>query len=244
MWPFTKKKKPLPSFNEVKWKPLIANDLVDENIFQRVHKKHPDWSRVKVIELIREYKNFLYVCARDESENVPSAEVDEIWHEHILFTKDYEDWCNFLGRKIHHNPEKVGENKNYEVDFKKTKSKIADLSANRKESKLAKLTPSKSYKKSQSSYSPKSSKSSQSYQYNDGGAVDSLMIYGLLNNSGNDCGESHGGHSHSNDSGCSHDSGASSCSSGSSSSSCSSSSSSCSSSSCSSSSCGGSSCSS
>lgn len=239
MWPFTKKKKPVPSLSSVKIKPLVSEDWLDENIIQRVQKKHSDWSRAKVMELIREYKNFLYVCARDESENVPSAEVDEIWHEHILFTKDYEDWCNFLGRKIHHNPEKVGEKKSFDEGFQKTKAKISDLSANRKETKLVKLTPSKSYKKSQSSYSPKSSKSSQSYQYNDGGVADSLMIYGLLNNSGNDCGGSHGGHSHSNDSGCSHDSGASSCSSGSSSSSCSSSSSSCSSSSC-----GGSSCSS
>lgn len=232
MWPFTKKKKPLPSFNEVKWKPLIANDLVDENIFQRVHKKHPDWSRTKVIKLIREYKNFLYVCARDESENDPSAEVDEIWHEHILFTKDYEDWCNFLGRKIHHNPEKIGEKKSFHEGFQKTKAKNSDLSANRKETKPVKLTPSKKYKKSQSSYSPKSSSSKVSGSspvYESPSLVDNLLLYSALNSGGNDCGESHGGHSHSNDSD------ASSCSSGSSSSSCSSSSSS----SCSSSSCGG-----
>lgn len=235
MWPFTKKKKPVPSLSSVKIKPLVSEDWLDENIIQRVQKKHSDWSRAKVMELIREYKNFLYVCARDESENVPSAEVDEIWHEHILFTKDYEDWCNFLGRKIHHNPEKVGEKKSFDEGFQKTKAKISDLSANRKETKLVKLTPSKSYKKSQSSYSPKSSSSKvsrSSPSYESPGLVDNLLLYSALNNGGNDCGESHSGHSHSHDSG------------GSSSSSCSSSSSSCSSSSCSSSSCGGSSCSS
>jgi hypothetical protein len=235
MWPFTKKKKPVPSLSSVKIKPLVSEDWLDENIIQRVQKKHSDWSRTKVMELIREYKNFLYVCARDESENVPSAEVDEIWHEHILFTKDYEDWCNFLGRKIHHNPEKVGEKKSFDEGFQKTKAKISDLSANRKETKLVKLTPSKSYKKSQSSYSPKSSSSKvsrSSPSYESPGLVDNLLLYSALNNGGNDCGESHSGHSHSHDSG------------GSSSSSCSSSSSSCSSSSCSSSSCGGSSCSS
>jgi len=249
MWPFTKKKPPLPALSSVKTKPLVSEDWLDENIIQRVQKKHPDWSRSKVVELIREYKNFLYVCARDESESVPSAEVDEIWHEHILFTKEYEDWCNFLGRKIHHNPEKIGEKKSYEADFQKTKSKIADLSVNLKETKPVKLTPSKTYKKSKSSYSPKSSPSSKSSKlyesspsYHSDGLVDNLLLYGVTNNIGNDCGESYSGHSHSGDSGCSHDSGASSCSSGSSSSSCSSSS--CSSSSCSSSSCGGSSCSS
>lgn len=225
MWPFTKKKTPLPSYNIVKIKPLVENDWLDENILQRVQKKHPDWNRGKVMDLIKEYKDFLYVCARDEEEHVPSAEVDEIWHEHILFTKEYENWCNFLGKKIHHNPEKIGETKSFDAGFQKTKQKIKTVSVSKPKAKKSE-SPSKYHNSSSPSYT--------SDVVSDNLATNLLLYNTMINHNhshNNDCSPSHDSGSYDNSS---HDSGSSS-----SASSCSSSSSSCSSSSCSSSSCGG-----
>jgi hypothetical protein len=224
MWPFTKKKTILPSYNIVKIKPLVENDWLDENILQRVQKKHPDWNRGKVMDLIKEYKDFLYLCARDKEEHVPSAEVDEIWHEHILFTKDYENWGVFLGKKIHHNPEKIGETKSFNVGFQKTQQKLKTVSVSKPKAKKS-ASPSRIHNSSPS-YTPD--------VVSDNLVTDLLLYDPLINHNhshNHDCSPSYDSGSYDNSS---HDSGSSS-----SASSCSSSSSSCSSSSCSSSSCGG-----
>lgn len=230
MWPFTKKKKPVPSLHDINYKSLLEDDPLDENIIQRVQKKHPDWNRGKVMELIREYKKFLYFCAKDDEECVPSAEVDEIWHEHILFTKEYENWCNFLGKKIHHNPEKIGETKSFDAGFQKTKQKLKTVSVSKPKAKKSE-SPSKYHNHSSPSYT--------SDVVSDNLATNLLLYNTMINHNhshNNDCSPSHDSGSYDNSShdNSSHDSGSSS-----SASSCSSSSSSCSSSSCSSSSCGG-----
>lgn len=185
MWPFTKKKKPIPSLYDVKYKPLLEDDPLDENIIQRVQKKHPDWNRGKVMELIREYKTFLYFCAKDDEENVPSAEVDEIWHEHILFTKDYENWCNFLGKKIHHNPEKIGETKSFDAGFQKTKNKIKETTKKRVSSKNSNFSNSKNY-----TPTPESDN-----------FATNMLLFNTMNDSG--CSHSHSHESDSSSSSCS-----------------------------------------
>jgi hypothetical protein len=50
-------------------------------------------------------KSFLYDCHRSDVPLSPSERVDEGWHNFILFTKDYADFCqsNF-GHFIHHTP--------------------------------------------------------------------------------------------------------------------------------------------
>ena len=51
-------------------------------------------------------KRFLYLCGiRKSGEPIlaPSEATDEGWHQFILFTKDYQDFCfSHFGRFIHH----------------------------------------------------------------------------------------------------------------------------------------------
>ena len=57
--------------------------------------------------LSREAKRmlFLTICSKDPV--VPSYNVDMVWHEMIVFTRWYADFCDFLGSDyIHHDPEK------------------------------------------------------------------------------------------------------------------------------------------
>ncbi len=57
-------------------------------------------------ETIAKYKRFvaLFVLGH-QGLDVPSAEVDEVWHAHILSTREYADFCDHLGVGfIHHVP--------------------------------------------------------------------------------------------------------------------------------------------
>lgn len=64
------------------------------------------WSEKRVEETEQGYRQFLFEAAMSKHEpTVPSADVDELWHLHILDTQRYGSDCNRLfGRFIHHAP--------------------------------------------------------------------------------------------------------------------------------------------
>lgn len=67
----------------------------------------PGWSveRIQRTEVL--YKKFLFLCATRGSERaiVPTKDIDEMWHHHILDTRKYAEDCEkFLGKFIHHFP--------------------------------------------------------------------------------------------------------------------------------------------
>jgi hypothetical protein len=50
-------------------------------------------------------KQFLAVCSVIPGKKVAAEEVDDLWHTFLLFTRDYQDFCDeYLGRFIHHDP--------------------------------------------------------------------------------------------------------------------------------------------
>jgi hypothetical protein len=221
---------------------LIQDDV--EHPFQfttSFMKKHPEYEDEDDVEdLIKEYKAFMYLAATSGEECTPSKAVDEIWHHHILHTKDYLDhWCkDIIGKVIHHNPEKLGDTKDYATQFANTNKNLGIL----KKSVIIK-------KKTPSHLSSKSSDLEDVLVTNTenlGDIANMLILNTILDNNSHESTPHHdsspasdSSSSHSSHSSCS--SSPSSCSS-SSGSSCSSSPSSCSSSSgssCSSSSCGG-----
>lgn len=57
--------------------------------------------------LEREYKRFIAIrLARPDVSIVPSLLIDEFWHAHILFTREYLAFCKAIndGKYIHHMP--------------------------------------------------------------------------------------------------------------------------------------------
>ena len=72
--------------------------------FKLVREKGWTETRVNNAEII--YKGFLYLCS--EFPNialVPTEDMDEIWHNHILDTVKYmEDCDNIFGHYLHHFP--------------------------------------------------------------------------------------------------------------------------------------------
>lgn len=71
---------------------------------------HPVWGQGWTVEraqqAIAHYRRFLTCCAANpETPLVPSADVDQAWHCHILDTHKYQQDCwHCFGHFVHHNP--------------------------------------------------------------------------------------------------------------------------------------------
>lgn len=66
---------------------------------------HHHFSNSKYEWLLLEMKRFLILSSIIKDVSMYSSEVDIIWHEMLLFTKEYEDFClKFKGSFIHHRP--------------------------------------------------------------------------------------------------------------------------------------------
>ena len=76
-------------------------------IKNKVLKTYPhlgDAGANQVMRGLRDYFHLLHM-ADDESVAMPSQAVDVAWHEFILFTREYEQFCDkAFGRFIHHTP--------------------------------------------------------------------------------------------------------------------------------------------
>lgn len=73
-------------------------------LLERMEVKY-SWSKEKAEELFGEMKKFLYLCATNDGAMAPPEDIDEIWHNFILFTGDYADFCKqVVGIFLHHQP--------------------------------------------------------------------------------------------------------------------------------------------
>jgi hypothetical protein len=69
------------------------------------------WTRAQALDAIEEYKKFVYLMCVSDTPLTPSEAVDQVWHLHLVYTRSYwKDFCDgVLGRAIHHEPTKGGE---------------------------------------------------------------------------------------------------------------------------------------
>ena len=85
-----------------------------------------NWSINQVREAIAQYKNFLFLKKKYGGNYIlpPSSDIDKVWHEHILCTQHYSEFCDkFFGFYLHHTPESISKNNVcIETEFAKTRS--------------------------------------------------------------------------------------------------------------------------
>lgn len=64
------------------------------------------WSLAQARAAIDEYRRFCFLALRAGHEVTPSEEVDEVWHQHLAYSRDYwQVWCReVLRRDLHHGP--------------------------------------------------------------------------------------------------------------------------------------------
>jgi hypothetical protein len=66
----------------------------------------PRWIMSDALLCLQQYKNFLILAKKHFPKFlVPTKYIDEFWHNHILYTKNYfEDCKNIFGHYLHHEP--------------------------------------------------------------------------------------------------------------------------------------------
>ncbi|MGN6438808.1 MAG: hypothetical protein ACTHMM_19850 [Agriterribacter sp.] len=62
------------------------------------------WTQDFTQQAILEYKKFMYLAAVSDMMVSPSEIIDTVWHQHLIFTQSYQDFCNLLGKQIQHVP--------------------------------------------------------------------------------------------------------------------------------------------
>lgn len=64
------------------------------------------WNAGKAARVIEEYRRFAFLAATGEAQVTPSDAVDQAWHLHLTYTRDYwERFCpDVLGKPLHHGP--------------------------------------------------------------------------------------------------------------------------------------------
>jgi hypothetical protein len=55
-------------------------------------------------QAILEYKKFMYLAATSDLMVSPSEIIDTVWHQHLIFTHSYQEFCTILEKQIQHLP--------------------------------------------------------------------------------------------------------------------------------------------
>lgn len=89
------------------WKQIEEFDLdhpISEYGFSTRLARENNWTINFTTGAILEYKKFMYLAATADFMVSPSEIIDVVWHQHIIFTQSYTDFCNTLGKRIEHVP--------------------------------------------------------------------------------------------------------------------------------------------
>ncbi len=82
------------------------------------------WSRAHADRVIEEYRRFLVLAVEAGHPVTPSDAVDQAWHLHLTYTRDYWDrLCgSLIGKSLHHGPTRGGaeENRHYRAQYRQT----------------------------------------------------------------------------------------------------------------------------
>jgi uncharacterized protein (TIGR04222 family) len=103
----------LDTFQSALYQRLQAFELDDpthEFGFTRHLIKSQGWTLTYAQRAIAEYKKFAFLTVVANHQVVPSDQVDQVWHAHVLLTQSYwEEFCpKVLGKTLHHHPARGG----------------------------------------------------------------------------------------------------------------------------------------
>jgi hypothetical protein len=66
------------------------------------------WPEAFALKAVGEYKKFVYLGIVSEFVVTPPAVIDQVWHQHILFSKAYRDFCrDVICYEFDHHPELI-----------------------------------------------------------------------------------------------------------------------------------------
>jgi len=75
-------------------------------VIERVAHDHADWPTERLTAAELEYRRYLALSKMEpEAALIPTLDADEVWHTHILHTKQYREDCNgYFGYFFDHAP--------------------------------------------------------------------------------------------------------------------------------------------
>lgn len=81
----------------------------NEDVVGRIKKEIPTTPE-NAKEIFDDVKRFLWLAAkRGDITSIPTPVIDKGWHEFLMFTKDYAEFCEaYFGTFIHHEPHRIG----------------------------------------------------------------------------------------------------------------------------------------
>lgn len=91
----------------MKQRSFIENYEFPSSLIQKVSKRYPHLTKDDIHLVLTALRDYFHICnqAQNKMVSMPSQVVDVAWHEFILFTRNYENFCNkALGRFLHHTP--------------------------------------------------------------------------------------------------------------------------------------------
>jgi hypothetical protein len=92
-------------FDDLLW---VKISNIDLELIEKDLTRTLGWSQSKCEDIVTEYKKFIYLCSTNTDKTksmIPSKDVDEVWHAHILRTEKYVSDCQVAGKQyIHHLP--------------------------------------------------------------------------------------------------------------------------------------------
>jgi hypothetical protein len=75
-----------------------------EPVVYRMIDKY-QWNEEESRECFEDIKRFLYMAVIADKAVAPTEKLDEMWHNFILYTMDYDEFCRmYLGLFVHHRP--------------------------------------------------------------------------------------------------------------------------------------------
>ena len=78
------------------------------------------WEREFCKGAAQEYRRFAFLALTSSEMITPSQVVDEVWHCHILHTRDYQEFARQCGRFLHHAPGMPNERDKFSSHYDRT----------------------------------------------------------------------------------------------------------------------------
>lgn len=101
-------KKVLPLEQKILQLEVSLEKHFGDKVKRRFMEEHKKTSSHEYNLLYFELKRFFFICSLLKNVPMFSPKVDDIWHEMLMFTKDYESFSNeFFNQFLHHEPVEV-----------------------------------------------------------------------------------------------------------------------------------------
>jgi hypothetical protein len=91
----------------VKREAIVRHFVLPRGLFLKLRNHHPDLTEKQCQLVAQGLRQFFYAYLKSGCQfvSMPSQVADDLWHEFILYTKEYQQFCNqAFGCFLHHTP--------------------------------------------------------------------------------------------------------------------------------------------